>query len=836
MEGQKGKRRLHLFCNAHIDIIWQWTMEEAISATLSTFRVAAEMCEQDKGLIFNHNEALLYQWVEEYDPGLFARIQKLVKAGHWHIMGGWTLQPDCLMPTGESLVRQMLYGRSYFLEKFGRVPETALNLDSFGHAQGMVQIMQQAGFKNYLFMRPEQSRMDLPQLFTWRGYDDDSAITAFRLNAPYSTLMGKSAQSIRAYLAENPHSPVNLRGWGIGNHGGGPSRQDLEDINRLIEESAGEVDILHSTPDAFFREVEREGLPEVREDLIPSWVGVYTSLSEIKQLHRKLEAKLVSAEKLSLLAQKVAGVPYPMKQLKEAYRCLAIIQFHDVLPGSCSRMAEQEAVRVAQYALELAERIHTKAMFALTASEPAAENGAIPLFVWNPHPYPVEDPAECECMLADQNWEMTHTALRAYIEGREIPCQIVKEEGNNYTLDWRKRVVIRYPFRPMGLTRMDLVPYTTEKPVFAPVEGGTFRFDNGAMSFVMNCATGLVDSFRVADRELVKAGAFALEVFADTADPWRVDVIAIDEKIGQFTLVDDREAARVCGVQDPAFRNIRVIEDGPVYTRLEAIFGYANSRARMLYTLPKQGTDFSLDITTFFLDKDLCLRLSVPTNMEKPQFRGQGVFGEKVLYDDGTESQAQRWISVQEKGMALVLVNTQSYGACCTGSVMRQTLLRSSAYAGHPLPYTQFVDFNPDLPQRPFMEFNRYLPRAEQGERNLRFRVLGVPEEERIARAEHFAAVENEKLLTYNIFPKGPGGTQTSLVRISDSRIRISALKMAEDGNGWILRLYNPQNETVSTEITAPLIGVTATVVLGHHKVETYRLTEGSLCPCPLLS
>ena len=100
-------KRLHLVCNAHIDPLWLWELEEGISAALSTFRVAADFCETYDGYVFNHNEAMLYEWVEEYEPILFKRIQRLVKEGKWHIMGGWYLQPDCNMPSGESFIRQI---------------------------------------------------------------------------------------------------------------------------------------------------------------------------------------------------------------------------------------------------------------------------------------------------------------------------------------------------------------------------------------------------------------------------------------------------------------------------------------------------------------------------------------------------------------------------------------------------------------------------------------------------------------------------------------------------------------------------------------------------------
>ena len=99
-------RKIHLICNAHIDPIWQWDWEEGAAATLSTFRSACDLAEK-YDYIFCHNEVTVYKYIEEYAPELFTRIKALIKKGKWHIMGGWYLQPDCNMPSGESFVRQI---------------------------------------------------------------------------------------------------------------------------------------------------------------------------------------------------------------------------------------------------------------------------------------------------------------------------------------------------------------------------------------------------------------------------------------------------------------------------------------------------------------------------------------------------------------------------------------------------------------------------------------------------------------------------------------------------------------------------------------------------------
>lgn len=114
-------KEVHLICNAHIDPIWQWDWQEGVSAVLSTFQSAVNLSKQFD-YIFCHNEVTVYKYVEEYAPALFEQIKKLVAEGKWHIMGGWYLQPDCNMPSGESIVRQILEGKRYFKEKFGKKP------------------------------------------------------------------------------------------------------------------------------------------------------------------------------------------------------------------------------------------------------------------------------------------------------------------------------------------------------------------------------------------------------------------------------------------------------------------------------------------------------------------------------------------------------------------------------------------------------------------------------------------------------------------------------------------------------------------------------------------
>ncbi|MCL5999757.1 MAG: hypothetical protein M1546_27395 [Chloroflexi bacterium] len=163
---------VHLVCQAHIDPVWMWTWQEGAREGISTFHTAANLLEEFPDFVFNHNESVLYEWIEENDPALFARIRKLVKQGRWNISGGWYLQPDCNMSAGETLVRLIQEGQRYFSDKFGVTPRVAYNFDTFGHPASLPQMLAQAGYGMYIHCRPVPHQLQLPAaLYQWQGHD-----------------------------------------------------------------------------------------------------------------------------------------------------------------------------------------------------------------------------------------------------------------------------------------------------------------------------------------------------------------------------------------------------------------------------------------------------------------------------------------------------------------------------------------------------------------------------------------------------------------------------------------------------------------------------------------
>ena len=532
------KKTIHLLCNAHLDPVWLWEWEEGAAEAISTFRTAAELAENNKAFVFNHNEVTLYKWVQEYEPSLFKRIQKLVKSGRWNIMGGWYLQPDCNMPSGESFVRQILLGKSYFKEHFGVNVTTAINFDPFGHTRGLVQILAKSGFDSYLFGRPEQNDCPLPSdEFVWVGYDG-SEVMGTRFCGWYNSGLGKAREKMEKWISDFGDKEHCLILWGVGNHGGGPSRKDLKDVNRLIARHK-DHDIVHSTPQAYFKDLKKsiDKLPRHKKDINPWAIGCYTSQVRIKQKQRMLENEIYSTEKMCSAASIQGLMKYPQTEINDALEDLMVSQFHDILPGSSIQPVEDASLRMMEHGLEIISRIKARAFFALSSGQAKAKEGQIPIMVYNPHPFKIKQIVECEFNLPDFGGLDDYTHIHVHHKGKKLASQVEKELSN-VPLDWRKRVAFTAQLEPGCMNRFDctIEPVKKPKPKLK-TRNGKITFANDELKVVINTLTGLVDKYSVKGVNLVGKGAFHPIVMKDDSDSWGMVGNCRRKVAGRFKLM-----------------------------------------------------------------------------------------------------------------------------------------------------------------------------------------------------------------------------------------------------------------------------------------------------------
>lgn len=815
-------KKLYLICNAHIDPVWQWEWEEGAAAAVSTFRTAADFCEEYEGFIFNHNEALLYKWIEEYEPSLFKRIQDLVRRGEWHIIGGWYLQPDCNMPSGESFVRQIILGKKYFKEKFGVEPTTAVNFDSFGHTRGLVQIMKKSGYDSYLFFRPDQQEFELPgQDFTWVGYDG-SRIAAHRVYDGYNSLLGRAAQKVANWMKANAGKPVGLVTWGVGNHGGGPSRIDLKNLNGLMQKES-EYEIIHSTPEEYFKGLSRTGnqLPEYEKDLNPCNVGCYTSQIRIKQKHRLLENELYMLEKIVSAASLQEYMSYPEKELEDAFCDLMTAQFHDVLPGSSVQPVEEASLRLMDHALEIVSRLRARAFFALAAGQDKVKDGEIPILIYNPHPFKVKGIFECEFMLADQNHNDEFTLPIVYKDGKQIPSQPEKELSN-ISIDWRKRVVFAAELEPSQMNRFDcrLVILPGKPRPYLNKTDNNILFKTDELTVVVNCNTGLIDKYVVNGHDYLKENSFMPIVIEDYDDSWATTLYSFSNICGKFELMVPEEGTYYSGIKGKTIDSVRVIEDGEVRTVIEVVFKYGQSFICQKYKLPKQGTEFEVETRVNWNEKTKMLKLSIPTMFKNADYLRQVAYGIERLSGDRCEVVSQKWSGVvsKQENRALSCINDGVYGSDYKDGEIRISLIRSPGYTAL------------DIKGKHIMADDRYSPRIDQGERVFNFWFNGRNLEERLEKIDREALVRNEKPFILSFFPSGEGEKPLPAVILNDDAIQMTAFKKAESTDDYIIRLFEPTGDKRCTTICIPFLDIEKNIELSSFEIKTIKVDIRNKC------
>ncbi len=803
------KPKIHLLCNAHLDPVWLWQWKEGAAEAISTFRVAVNFCEKYDGFVFNHNEAVLYKWVEEYEPELFKKIQKLVAAGKWKIMGGWYLQPDCTMLSGESFLNQIELGQDYFREKFGVTCRTAINFDPFGHTRGLVQILAKKGYKNYIYMRPnDEALFD----FNWVGFDG-SKILAHNIFGGYNTLKGDAAKKIKDYLEKYPQTETGLILWGIGNHGGGPSEIDVNEINALIDELKDKVEIVHSDADSYFNELNKQNLPVKDTSLCHTMVGCYTSQVRVKQAHRSLENKLMVTEKMMTCAALQKDFVFDSECLKSAREDLAFSEFHDILPGSAIKPAEDDSLRLMSHAEETLDRLQAKAFFALCSGQKMPRDMQIPVMAFNPHPYEIEADFEVEFMLENQNWnDGEKTVAQVYDEyGNALICQNEKP-ACTFNLDWIQKVAFRGTLAPSGITRFncELTVVKDYEMMSQPEENDAIVVSSENSTIEISTKTGLIKKYQVNGTDMVKGETGVLEVFSDNEDPWGMTVTSFRDFAGTFSLVSNEEAADFIGRKEAKIRNVRVIENGSLRTKIQAIFRYDKTYAVVEYTVPKHDVYIDVDITLFSANANKMIKYKIDTGISRGISYGQTAFGTQLLESDGSEVTFHKWCGVKDETGGLCAINRGIYGGSFENGAMKISLLRTPVYSAHPI-----LD-------REIAPKNRYIHHIDMGERHFSLRL--TPYENIDAKALCY----NEQPQILSFFPSGEGEPSASSVLCSSKDVLVSSYKQTQ--HGFFLHMFNASDKAQDANISIPKLGICESLHFDKFELKLLKAEGGKLC------
>lgn len=784
-------KELHLICNAHLDPVWQWDWNEGATAALATFYSAVDIAEE-YDYVFCHNEALLYEFVEQYDPKLFERIRGLVKAGKWHIMGGWYIQPDCNIPSGEGFVRQIETGLRYFKEKFGVRPSVAVNFDSFGHTQGLVQILNKCGYNGYVFCRPMDWIFDLPAMhFDWKGFDGSSVHAArFQDDTIYCSDLGNAVRDIKRKMRPWEKEEVAFALWGIGNHGGGASRKDLADIAGFIEEEKGNgVRVFHSTPEQFFA----AAVPKVEynEALQPCFVKCYASMARLKRRYAELENKLLMTEKICALAAVETGYKYDLAAFAEAQKNMAVAQFHDVLSGTCIYEGEKSSMQKMDHALELLDAEFAKAFMVLCGDYKRAVPMEYPIFVYNPSQKAEEVIFNADFFMLNPAPENKQYQFTVKKDGKEIPFQRV-QELSRINMDRSVRLAIKAELNALSMTRFDIAFRIEDKqaPDRAPISDFA---TNGSLQAKFDVETGALSSLKADGKEYLAGAAFRPVVYEDNADPWGWHMKTVGKNLKYA---------------EPKIK-LRTIEKGALLTETESYYDTGRSDVRVSYKLYKDFDYIDLTVNAYWNDPGKGLKLEIPL-AELGKFIGQTAFGTQT-YTENLEECSQRFVAVEMGDKVLAVLKDGTYGCSVEDGKLYIDLLNGSVYCAHPIGMLPIID--PDI-------FNKYI---ELGRHEFKLRLMVCDREQLEAEALKFT----QQPYALNFYPHGEGKAhETAPVVISDENVTLSCFRKTDDDTFMIRVFHNFVGEKTCQ---VSVFGETLDLSFGKYEVKTLLFKDGKL-------
>jgi alpha-mannosidase len=422
---------LFMIGNAHIDPVWLWRWQEGFQEIKATFRSALDRMKEDEDFVFIASSAAFYAWVEQTDPAMFAEIQESVADGRWGLVGGWWVEPDCNLPAGESFVRQGLYGQRYFQSRFGRIARVGYCPDSFGHNAVLPQVLKRSGLDFYVFMRPSpHENADLPHLFWWEA-DDGSRVLTYRIPYAYGTSGSQLEAHIRRsaeLLAADSHASMCF--YGVGNHGGGPTQENLALIYALGEDaSLPMLNMALLEPLFVILSEQRIRLPVVHDELQHHASGCYAAHSGVKRWNRQAEQALLAAEKWSTLATWINKLPYPAAGFERAWKDVLFNQFHDILAGTSIEAAYDDARLLYDEARAIAARATNAAVQSLAWQvriQPEAET--IPVIIFNPHAWTSHVPVEVTLGGFDDVPCVDASCVVVDETGTAVPVQPVRPE------------------------------------------------------------------------------------------------------------------------------------------------------------------------------------------------------------------------------------------------------------------------------------------------------------------------------------------------------------------------------------------------------------------------
>jgi alpha-mannosidase len=802
---------LHMIGYAHIDAAWLWPWRDGSNEALTTLQSATDRMDETPEFKYVHSSTAHWRWVERSDPRLFTILKQRVAEHRLEPIGGWIVEPDCNIPSTESFIRHGLYGQRYFRDHLGAMATVGANPDSFGHAAGLPQILKKSGLRYYCFMRPQENEMSLPLVFWWEA-PDGSRILVGRIHHDYDGEPQDILQrhddrtdSIIVGAADYFQDGLDhaMFWYGVGDHGGGPTKKHIATILALKNNPAMPA-IRFSTLAEFFAAVDQSpavgSLPVVRTELQHHSRGCYAAHGEGKALNRRAERWLTQAETIAALAQLAEQHPYPAAEFAESWWKVLFCQFHDMMAGTSLSTDYQDVRDAVGYACEVAQATRIEGLQVLARSVDTSSAPEICVFAFNSLPW---------ARTAVLEIHMDHTPY-----GLAEITHLSAKDGTRIPMQWRV---------PDSMTGMGRWSAHVELPACGY---RVFTVDHGDLSVASADPAPVGTGIKIDDRgfgitslpvtargpaELL-AEPIGLVVIDDRSDTWSHDVKSFRDVIGR-----------------PTWVNTVVVEYGPLMRITRQIATWRSSTINM-DIIERAGLDaVELKFVIDWHEREEILKLEIPTTLTDPQVFAMVPGGTISRNTAGTEEPAQDYVAVQGKlGTSMVTLgvcNAQTYSydvlATPAGALFRTIVIRSAPFARH-RPATVPV--------------NDTRAWQDQGRQERTFWLLRGTGDYTALHLDR-RAMELQTPAEYVVDSRHAGTLpwEQSYLSVAPSNVVTTATKRAEDDDRLIVRLQETAGKATKATVASERFKWSHDVSLGPWEIKTIAVRGGTISEVNLL-
>lgn len=739
--------------HGHIDFAFLWPWSETRDNIIkNTFGTITNLMDQYP-FVYSQSQPALYEEAKRSYPDIYARIQEKVKSGQWDVSnaGTWS-EGDTNMPSGEAIVRSILQAKRFIKQEFGIEPTVGWEPDNFGHSWTLPQILAKSGIKYYYFMRGHGQ-----PLFWWKS-PDGSQVLAYQ-HGKYD--MGVDEQEMASNAVDFcTRSGVNdyMRLYGVGDHGGGPTKAHLKTITDLQSRN-DYMKLNYSSASGYFDRVAKSGraFPVMSQELNPVFPGCYTSHADMKRYNRECENALAASEVFSTIASGY-GLAYPTDGFTASWRKTSFNQFHDIMCGTAIHAAYDYPHQLHDEVMAQADSASDASTKALAAQIDTRGSG-IPIVVYNP-----------------LSWSRTDfVSVTSPFAGQAAAVKITDAQGHAYAgrslgnrLTFTARDVPAMGYKVFWVNRVS-------KPLGSGVSINDSVVENQFFKIRVESHIGVITSIydKVNHRNVLLPGQYTdlLQILLEDSNnmsAW---------KIGRFkgtkNLLDKSEVVK--------------IDTGPAKVTVQYDHRYGQSIFTQELTLYdgvpridiKMAADWrepwTRDKTTPFL------KVAFASALKNPKATFEIPFGSIERPKDGSECVGQKWADISDSDYGVSILNNCKYGFDVTGSTLRMSLLRT--------------------PNRPD-------PQADLGMHEMTFSIYPHKGDWRSGGTVRKGYELNEPLnAVVTTAHKGTLPAAKSFVSVPAPNLVVTALKKAEDNDGMIVRLYETSGKACQSAIFTNLPG-----------------------------